>query len=158
MRNILICDQRSSILPVSLFFCLFFLSCTSIKHTCTSIFFLCKCSVTPTLNACLSHVSSNTCAFTIMSFHWLCVCCVKQHACLTFQRSISDQAAFCYSLHFFPSSYVKVKTLYRSPNPRSPRNRLLPPTLLVSSYLASWQGLRWSWSPPPPSSLTSLPL
>lgn len=33
---------------------------------------------------------------------------------------------------------------------------LLPPTLLVSSYLASWQGLRWSWSPPS-SELSHLP-
>lgn len=73
---------------------------------------------------------------------------------------MSDQAAYWYSSHFFPSSFpfsnMKVKTLYRSPNPWSPWNILLPPTLLVSSYLASWQGLRWSWSLPP-SELSHLP-
>lgn len=129
---------------------------------CTSLFFPWKCYVSPTLNACLSHVESNTCAFAIMSFLWLCVCCVKQHACFTVLHSVSDQAADCYSAHFFfqssfPLSYVKVKTLYWSPNPRSPWNILLPPTLLVSSYLASWQGLRWSWTLPPPLRALSPP-
>lgn len=88
-----------------------------------------------------------------MYFRWLCVCSVKQQACFTFLHNLSDQAAYCYSslfLYTFPSSYVKVKTLYRFLNPWSSSwSTLLPPILLVSSYLASWQGLRWSWSLPP---------
>lgn len=160
MRNILICGQRSSILPVCLFFCLFFLSCTSIKHTCTSIFFPCKCSVTPTLNACLSHVQSNTCVFTIISFRWLCVCCVKQHACFTFLHSMSDQAAYCYSSHFFFSIQFSI----------SLKHYIDPPTLkhheTYSCHQHCWSQVIWLLGKasgevevsPPLSSLTSLPL
>lgn len=75
----------------------------------------------PTPNSYLSHVYTNTSAFTYSNVFSLavCSCCVKQHPCVCFLHATTDLATYRYPSHFslpsFPSSHVKVKA-----NPRSP--------------------------------------
>lgn len=68
-------------------------------------------------------------------------------------RATADLVAFRYPSHFplpsFPSIHVKVRAIQRSALTLDYREACPCHQHCWSSCLASWQGLRWSWSPPP---------